>query len=159
MQASKQDINISEIIKIKENFPALNAKEIDQIHNIVNGNPKTKPHIQMMTKGPSRKQIIISMGSENITKLMKNSSLHVTNINWSLRNLKSDVLVNFICSDLTEVMVVTNKVAVQSDLYIIEKYIKNVNDIASLNMEVPQLLQSKSYLKIICIPYFPHDKS
>jgi len=26
-------------------------------------------------------------------------------------------------------------------------------------MEVKELLQSKSYLKIIGIPYFPHDKS
>ena len=78
----------------------------------------------MTTKILSRKHIIIPMGSDNIAKFMKNSSLHITNINWSLRNLKSEVLVNFIHSDMTGIIVVTNKVAVQSDLYIIEKYIK-----------------------------------
>ena len=78
----------------------------------------------MTTKKLSRKHIIIPMGSDNIAKFMKNSSLHITNINWSLRNLKSEVLVNFIHSDMTGIIVVTNKVAVQSDLYIIEKYIK-----------------------------------
>ena len=90
---------------------------------------------------------------------MKNSSFHVANINRSLRNLKSEVLVDFICSDLIGVTVVTNKVLVQSDLYIIENYVKNVNNIDSLNMKVPWLPQSKSYLKIIGIPYFSYDKS
>jgi len=56
-------------------------------------------------------------------------------------------------------MVVTSKVAVQLDLLIIKNYIKNIDNIDSLNVKVPQLLQSKSYLKIIDISYFPHDKS
>ena len=93
------------------------------------------------------------MSSDNITKFMKNSSLHVANINRSLRNLKSEVLVDFIYSDLIRVIMVTNKVPVQSNLYIIKNYIKNINNIDSLNMEVPQLPQSKSYLKIIGISY------
>jgi len=50
-------------------------------------------------------------------------------------------------------------VAMQSDLQIIEHYVKNADDIDSLHIEVPQLPQSKSYLKIIGIPYFPHDNS
>ena len=78
----------------------------------------------MTTKGLSRKQIIIPMSSDNINKFMKNSLLHVANINQSLRNSKSEVLVDFICLDLTSITVVTNKVVVQSDLYIIENYIK-----------------------------------
>ena len=91
----------------------------------------------MITKELSRKQIIIPMDSDNITKFMKNSSLYIANINQLLRNLKLEVLVNFICSDLIGVTVVINKVAVQLDLYIIENYIKNVDDIDSLDMEVP----------------------
>ena len=121
MQASKQDINTSNVIKIKENFPVLDAKKINQIYNIVNGNPKAKPCIQITTKGLCRKQITIPMGSDNIVKFMKNSSLHVSNINQSLRNLKSEVLVDFIHLDLTGITVVTNKIAVQSDLCIIKK--------------------------------------
>jgi len=53
-------------------------------------------------------------------------------------------------------MVVTNKVSMQSDLQIIEKYIKNLDDIDALQVEVPHLPQSKSFLKIIGIPYFLH---
>ena len=56
-------------------------------------------------------------------------------------------------------MVVTNKVSLQSDLQIIEQYVKNADSINALQMEVPWLPQSKSYLKIIGIPYFPHGNS
>jgi len=54
-------------------------------------------------------------------------------------------------------MVVTCKVASQSDLHIIENYVKNVDYIDTSGVEVPQLLQSKSYLKIMGIPYFFYD--
>ena len=91
----------------------------------------------MTTKGLSRKHVIILMSSGNITKFMKNSSLHVTNINRSLRNVKSEVLADFIQSDPLGIMVVTNKVALQLDLQIIEHYVKNTNDIDSLHVEVP----------------------
>jgi len=44
-QALKQNISMSEVIKIKEAFSFIGAKKIDQINNIVKGTPKTKPHI------------------------------------------------------------------------------------------------------------------
>ena len=83
-QASKSSANTSEILKIKETFPSLNAQKIDQVNNIVNRQTKAKPHIKMTTKGPSRKHVIIPMSSDNVLSFMKNSSLHVTNINRSL---------------------------------------------------------------------------
>jgi len=107
----KQNISISDVIKIKEVFPSISANNIDQIHNIVKGTPKTKPHIQITTKEPLRKQVIISMSNNNNTKFMKNFPTHVANINRALRNAKSEVLVDFICSDSLGVIVVTNKVS------------------------------------------------
>ena len=76
-----------------------------------------------------------------------------------LRNAKSEVLVDFIWSDQIGIMVVTSKVVLQLDLHIIKNYIKNIANIDTSGMEVPRLLQSKFYLKIIGIPYFPHDNS
>ena len=64
-----------------------------------------------MIKGPSRKQVIIPMSSNNINNFMKNSSLHVANINKLLCNTKSDVLVDYIQSDPTGIIFVTNKVS------------------------------------------------
>ena len=113
----------------------------------------------MTTKGPSHKQVIIPMSGKNISSFMKDSSLHVANLNRSLCNTKSEVLVDYIWSDNSGITVITNKVAQQSDLAVINNYIKNSNDINSLQVEEPCLPKSKSYLKIIGIPFFPHANS
>jgi len=128
-----------EIIKIKETFPALNAQKVDQIHKIVNSTLKSKPRIQMTTKGPSRKQIIILMSNNNILKFMKESLFHIANINQALKNAKLEILVDFICSDMASITVVTNKIAIQSDLYIIENYIKKVDNTDIINVDTPGL--------------------
>jgi len=156
-QASKSSASTSEVLKIKETFPSLNAQKIDQVNNIVNGQNKVKPRIQMTTKGPSRKHVIIPMSSDNVSSFMKNSSVHVANINRSLRNAKTDILVDYIHSDNTGICVVVNKVAQQSDMSIIDNYIKNSNDINSLQVEDARLSMSKSYLKITGIPYYPYS--
>jgi len=158
-QASKTSASTSKVLKIKETFPFLNALKIDQVNNIVNGSTNPKPRIRMTTKDPSRKQVIIPMGGDNVISFMKNSSLYVANLNRTLRNSKSEVLVDYIQSENSGITVITNKVALQSNLSIIDNYIKSSNDINSLQVEEPCLPKSKSYLKIIGIPFFPHANS
>jgi len=51
----------------------------------------------------------------------------------------------------------TNKIAITSNLNIIEKYMKELNDVDAINVISPRLLQSKSYLKILSISYFVKD--
>jgi len=158
-QATKLSANTLKVLKIKEAFPALNAKKIDQVNSIVKGNPKPKPRIQMTTKGPSRKQVIVPMSKDNNSNFMKNSALYIVNINRQLQNAKSKVLVDYIRSDPIGITVITSKVSQQSDLLIIDQYVKNSNDINALQVEEPQLPKLKSYLKIIGIPFYPHDNS
>ena len=158
-QASRQTASTSKVFKIKESFPALNANQIEQVNNIIKGNPKPKPRIQMTTKGPSRKQIIVPISNDNNNSFIKNSVFHVANINRLLRNAKSDVAVDFIRSNPIGIVIVTNKVASMSDLQIISQYIKKSEDINELQVEEPHLPQSKSYFKIIGILFFPNGKS
>ena len=158
-QTSKPAANTLKVLMIKKAFPALNIKKIGQINNIVKGNLKPKPWIQMTTKGPSRKQVIILMSSKNNSNFMKNLALYIANINRQLQNTKSEVLVNYIWSDPLGITVITNKVSQQSDLQHINQYIKNSSDINALQVEESCLSQLKSYLKIIGIPFFPHDNS
>ena len=113
----------------------------------------------MTTKGPSRKNIIIPISSENTASFMRNSSINVANINRELQNAKTDILVNYIQADNSGIVIVTNKVVQQSDLSIIDRYVKNSNDINSLQVKDSRLPKSKSYLKIIGIPYYPHVNS
>jgi len=136
-QASKQNTSIADIIKIKETFPSVSMKEINKINNIIKGPIKTKLCIQMTTKCLSRKQIIIPMVKNNIDKFMKNSSIYVTNLNRNLINAKSEVLVDLIQLDLLGITVVTNKVSLNSDLIIIEKYVKILENIDSTQVETP----------------------
>jgi len=44
------------VLKIKEAFPTLKAKSINNIKRMIKGNGKLKLHINITTKGSSRKQ-------------------------------------------------------------------------------------------------------
>ena len=105
----------------------------------------------MTTKGPSYKQIIVSMGKDDANKFMAFASNHITNINRALKNIKSDVLADYVQQESTGITIVTNNIALPSDLQTIENIVKNVN---SEDIKSPRLLQSKSYLKIIDISFF-----
>ena len=91
----------------------------------------------MTTKGLSKKQIIVSISNENKVKFMEESSVHITNLNRALKNIKSEVMVDFVHSDQAGITIVTNKVASSLDLQMIEKYIKNVNSIDINKVNVP----------------------
>jgi len=134
-QASKQNMSTADVIKIKETFPLVGVKEIDQINNIIKRPSKPKPCIQMTTKGSSRKQVIIPIAKDNIDKFMKNSSIHVANLNRNLKNAKSEVSVDYIHFDPLGIIVVTNSVSLNSNLLIIEKYIKNLENIDSTQVK------------------------
>jgi len=83
-QVSKPPVSTSDKLKIKETFPSLNVQKIDQVNSIVNGQNNPRPQIRMTTKGLLRKQVIIPMSRENVSSFMKNSSLHIANINRNL---------------------------------------------------------------------------
>ena len=84
---------------------------------------------------------------------MASSSDHITNINRMLKNIKSEIKTVYIHSETSGIVIVTDKVTSSLDLQTIEKYVKNSNQINLKNVETPWLPQSKSYLKIISLPY------
>ena len=106
----------------------------------------------MITKCPLRKQIIVPISNNNKTKFIVSSSKYITNFNRALKNTKSEVMVDFTYIDQNSIVIVTNKIT-SLDLQTIEKYIKNIEYFNSEDINTPHLPQSKSYLKIIGIPY------
>ena len=124
----------SDILKIKKTFLKLQANKINNIYKIINNSGKLKPKINMMTKGPSRKQVIIPMSNDNKAKFMKIFSTHITNINKALESVKSEVMAKFVCMDQADIIIVTNKVTSSLDFLMIKKYIKNTNLINSNNV-------------------------
>ena len=113
----------------------------------------------MITKRLSRKQVIVLMNVKNKFSFMKESSAHVANINRTLKNVKLEIMADFICSDNRGIIITTNKIVSMLDLQTIERYIKNVNNIKSYYIKALRLLQSKSYLKIIGISYLLEDSN
>jgi len=70
----------------------------------------------MTTKGPSHKQVIVSMNSEAAGRFLKNSSMHIININRALKNIKLKIMVDFICVEDKGIVISTNNIALPSDL-------------------------------------------
>lgn len=67
------------------------------------------------------------MSINNAKILIKQTNLHVKNINHQLKGAKSEVKANFICYNSRRIIITTNKTAISSDLNIIDKYIMNVD--------------------------------
>ena len=72
------------------------------------------------------------MGGNNIKTFMLSLNNYVVNINQALKNIKSDVIIDFIHSDYRGLVLVSNKVMAQLNICIISYYIKNTNN---MNLE------------------------
>ena len=111
----------------------------------------------MTTKDLSKKQIIIPMNDVNRNNFIRNSNVYVTNMNRTLKNIKTDIIVNFVHLDWNSIIVMTNKIMSNSELQMVENYIKNTNYIINEGIKTPRLLQFKSYPKIIGILFLQEN--
>jgi len=146
--------NIDTILKIKENFLELSYKKIKQINKLIfNISNKLKPRINMTTKGPSQRQIIIPMSSSNANMIIVDLGNHIANLNHFLKNTKSDLSIDFIQVDHQGLIVTSNRVVSLLDISIISKYVKSCNDVDTNDIQDVRLSQLKSYLKILSILY------
>ena len=107
----------------------------------------------MTTKGPSCKQVIVLMKDDNTSNFVKDSSIHVFNINYILKNIKSSTMADYIHTDGKDIIITTNNIASPSDLQAIEKYVKSASCVDSDQVQSPRLSKSKFYLKIIGVSY------
>ena len=131
------------------------TNKVSKIQKVINNEgKKNKPKFNMTTKGPLNKQVIITMSSNNSEKMIVKANAYVSNLNKFLKRVKSEY---FIYTDNKRLLITTNKVVVTSNLNIIKKYIKDLNDIDYNDIESPRLSQFKSYFKILSISYFVED--
>lgn len=82
-------------------------------------------------------------------------SKHVTNINGVLKNIKSEVITDFIWKNHRGLIITTNKVVADSNL----NTIKNIDIVNSEDIMSLRLPQSKLYFKVLGIPYYIKDKN
>ena len=151
-QVSKLNVppNIENILQIKDAFLSLSAGEVDKMMKAMNGSEgKKKSNINITTRRPLRKQVIVPIVKSNAELIVQSAHQYIANINNCLRNIKSDVIVDFLQVLNNGVNITMSKPASSSDLTTIEKYIKNINNIALYLIESSCFPESKSYLKII----------
>ena len=143
------------ILKIKDIFSKLISGKIIKIYNITNNKKiKSKLKLNITTKSPSRKQVIMPISINNSNTIISQANIHISNINKLLKDVKSKVFANFICSDNREVIITTNNEVASLDLSMVNKYIKDLNNLGSNNIMSLWLSQSKSYLEILELHYY-----
>jgi len=154
-QASKANITrIEDIMQVKEVFPDLLVDGVGKVLKVKNsGEGNKKPKINMMTRGPSRKEVIIPMANHIAELIVNSAHIHITNVNKCLKNSKSDIVADFIRSTNNGIIITTNKPANNLNLSTIEKYLKSIQNVDSNSIESPCLPKSKSYMKIIGLSY------
>jgi len=82
-QASK--INVEDVTHIKDTFLTVFSKKIAEINNIINKSSSVKPKINMTTKRPLRKQVIVPMNESNASIIGNNASFYINSINRCLK--------------------------------------------------------------------------
>jgi len=154
-QASKSNLSkIEDILRVKEVFPSLSADEVGKILKVKNSSKgKKKPKLNMTTRGPSRKKVIIPMTKLNAELIMKSVHKQITNINEYLKNSNLDIIADFICLSNNGVIITTNRPANATELSRIKNFLKKIDNIDPISIEAPHLSKSKSYMKIVRLSY------
>ena len=132
----------------------MSADEVGKMLKAKNSNGGTKkPKINMTTREQSRREIIIPMAKTNTELIVNSAHIHISNINKCLKNSKSNIFADFIHFNVNGIIITTNKPANDLDLSTIEKYLKSIQNVNPDSIKSPCLPKSKSYMKIIGLPY------
>jgi len=155
-QASKTNLSskVKDILQVKEVFPSLSANEVGKILKVKNSSEgKMKPKLNMTTRGPSRKEVITLMTKSNAELIMKSAHKHIANINECLKNSNSDIIADFIRLSNNGIIITMNCPANITELSRIKNFLKKIDDIDPVSIEVSCLPKFKSYMKIVGLPY------
>jgi len=69
------------------------------------------------------------MSKNNSNAIVFQANIYILNINKLLKDIKSEVLADFIYFNNKRIIITTNKAVATSDLNVMEKYIKELNNI------------------------------
>ena len=70
----------------------------------------------------------------NSERVIVKLNAYIANINRLLKEVKSNISADYICSNSKEIIIITNKIAITLDQNIIEKYMKELNEINTVNL-------------------------
>ena len=121
-------------------FSTLSADEVGKMLKVKNSSRGTKKSkINMITRGQSKREVIIPMIKTNAELIINSAHIHISNINKCLKNSKSNIFADFIRFNANRIIITTNKPASDLNLSTIEKYLKNVQNVNPDSIKSPCL--------------------
>ena len=113
--------------------------------------------LKMTTHRPTRHQVLIPLDTPIAEVIVANAATAVEFSNRGLVEAHSKLRVESVCKPWDGIFMSTNFVVLAAELEIIKQWLKKVAGLAASTMVEPHLPQSKSFLKILSIPYWGNN--
>jgi len=108
---------------------------------------------KMTTHGPTRRQVLIPLDTSTAEVVVANATTVVESCNRGLVEAHSKLRVESVRKAWDGISMFTNFVALAAELEVIKQWLKKVAGLATSTVIEPRLPQSKSFLKILGVPY------
>jgi len=151
------------LLQLKEAFPNLPQTTIIFMHQASLGvtkasqggssRPAVSRTLKMTIQGPTRCQVLILLDPAAIETVVANAASVVLSCNKDLVEARSKLRVESVCKVWNGVSMSTNSVASAAELEVIKQWLKKTAGLGESTEVEPHLPQSKSFLKILGVPY------
>jgi len=124
--------------------------------------PSVSRTLKMTTQGPTRHQVLIPLAPAAAEVVVANAASAVESCNKGLVSTRSKLRVESVCKAWDSVSMSTSSIASVAELEVIKQWLKKTASLAGLGevTEIePHLPQSKSFLKVLGIPYWDSKTS
>ena len=149
------------LVQLKEMFPNLPQAIIISMHQASLGGANASQEssscsgvsqtLKMMTQGPARHQVLVPLDSATAELIVANATSAVLSCNKSL--------VEFVYKTWNGMSISTNSVVSAAELEVIKQWLKKTARLGESTEVEPRLPQSKSFLKILGVPYWDSKSS
>jgi len=109
--------------------------------------------------GPTRRQVLIPLDTPTVEVVVANTATAVESCNRGFVEAHSKLRVESVRKAWDGISMFTNFVASAAELEVIKQWLKKVAGLAASTVVEPRLPQSKSFLKILGIPYWGNNSS
>jgi len=145
-------------------FPDLPMEKVLAIHQSgfgVSASPNRRGAVysgasrapKMTMHGPTRRQVLIPLDTPTAKVVVANAATAVKSCNRGLVEAHSKLRVESVRKAWDRISMSTNFVASAAELEVIKQWLKKVAGLAASTVVEPRLPQSKSFLKILGVPY------
>jgi len=155
------------LLQLKEVFP--NQTTIISMHQASldsanasqesSSRPDVSRTLKMMTQGPTRHQVLVPLNSAATKLIVTNAASAVQSCNKGLVEAHSKLRVESVHKAWDGVSMSTNSVASAAELEVIKQWLKKTAGLGESTEVEPCLPQSKSFLKILDVPYYDSKSS